>query len=302
MSGSTNRYTVPPTVTVLTVMKARLVGATKGHALLKKKADALTMRYRQLLKDIVEAKDGMGDAMKGSFFSLAEAKYSGGDSIKHTVFDNVDRATLKVYSSQENVAGVKIPKFESVSEPGETKMELTGGTCAQGSTDTCRMPAVAFYADRDITLCSHRHSRCPAGVRVLQHITQCSCSLACTIPVWRCCCCCHCLAGLGKGGQQIQACRKAYLSAIQLLVQLANLQTAFMTLDVALKVTNRRVNALENVVKPKIENTIAYIKVMRAELAIATGATEEEQQVALQRPEQLCKHELSNGQQSYDLH
>jgi V-type H+-transporting ATPase subunit D len=42
------------------------------------------------------------------------------------VFDNVDRATLKVYSSQENVAGVKIPKFESVSEPGETKMELTG--------------------------------------------------------------------------------------------------------------------------------------------------------------------------------
>ncbi len=53
-------------------------------------------------------------------------RYAGGDSIKHTVFDNVDRATLKVYSSQENVAGVKIPKFESVSEPGETKMELTG--------------------------------------------------------------------------------------------------------------------------------------------------------------------------------
>jgi vacuolar-type H+-ATPase subunit D/Vma8 len=36
-----------------------------------------------------------------------------------------------------------------------------------------------------------------------------------------------------------------------------------MTLDVALKVTNRRVNALENVVKPKIENTISYIKVWR---------------------------------------
>lgn len=53
-------------------------------------------------------------------------RYAGGDSIKHTVFDNVDRATLKVYSSQENVAGVKIPKFESISEPGETKMELTG--------------------------------------------------------------------------------------------------------------------------------------------------------------------------------
>lgn len=38
----------------------------------------------------------MGDAMKGSFFALAEAKYAGGDSIKHTVFDNVERASLKV--------------------------------------------------------------------------------------------------------------------------------------------------------------------------------------------------------------
>lgn len=31
------RYPVVPTVTVLAVMKARLQGATKGHALLKKK-------------------------------------------------------------------------------------------------------------------------------------------------------------------------------------------------------------------------------------------------------------------------
>mmetsp|Transcript_27982 Transcript_27982/g.51685 ORF Transcript_27982/g.51685 Transcript_27982/m.51685 type:complete len:137 (-) Transcript_27982:518-928(-) len=68
------------------------------------------------------------------------------------------------------------------------------------------------------------------------------------------------LAGLGKGGQQLQSCRKAYIKAVELLVQLANLQTAFLTLDEALKVTNRRVNALENVVKPRIENTISYIK------------------------------------------
>lgn len=48
MSGAGARYVCVPTVTVLAVMKARLVGATKGHALLKKKADALNMRFRQV--------------------------------------------------------------------------------------------------------------------------------------------------------------------------------------------------------------------------------------------------------------
>ena len=65
--------------------------------------------------------------------------------------------------------------------------------------------------------------------------------------------------GLGKGGQQTQSCRKAYIQAVDLLVKLANLQTAFITLDMALKTTNRRVNALENVVKPRLANTISYI-------------------------------------------
>ena len=38
------------------------------------------------------------------------------------------------------------------------------------------------------------------------------------------------------------------------------MQTAFITLDVAIKTTNRRVNALENVVTPRLENTVQYIK------------------------------------------
>ena len=38
----------------LTQMKARLAGANKGHSLLKKKAEALQMRFRQILAKIVE--------------------------------------------------------------------------------------------------------------------------------------------------------------------------------------------------------------------------------------------------------
>lgn len=47
--SSGNRYVVVPTVTVLAMMKARLTGAVKGHALLKKKADALTLRRESAL-------------------------------------------------------------------------------------------------------------------------------------------------------------------------------------------------------------------------------------------------------------
>lgn len=58
----------------------------------------------------------------------------------------------------------------------------------------------------------------------------------------------------------MSACRAAHVRAAEVLVELASLQTSFLTLDEAIKTTNRRVNALENVVKPRLENTIAYIR------------------------------------------
>lgn len=65
--------------------------------------------------------------------------------------------------------------------------------------------------------------------------------------------------GITTGGQVIAAARDRYLKALSALVKLASLQTAFFTLDEEIKMTNRRVNALDNVVIPKIDFGIGYI-------------------------------------------
>lgn len=170
------------------LMKGRLKGAQKGHSLLKKKADALQMRFRMILNKIIETKTLMGEVMKEAAFSLAEAKFATGD-FNQVVLQNVTKAQIKIRTKKDNVAGVTLPVFE----------------CYQDGTDTYE------------------------------------------------------LAGLARGGQQLTKLKKNYQSAVKLLVELASLQTSFVTLDDVIKITNRRVNAIEHVIIPRIERTLAYI-------------------------------------------
>jgi len=169
-------------------MKLRLKGAQKGHSLLKKKADALQLKFRSILKKIIDTKQTMGEIMKEASFSLAEAKFATGD-FNHAVLQNVNKAQIKIKTRKDNVAGVNLPVFESYQD-GADSYEL---------------------------------------------------------------------AGLAKGGQQLKKLKANYGKAISMLVDLASLQTSFVTLDEVIKITNRRVNAIEHVIIPKIERTLAYI-------------------------------------------
>ncbi|XP_014676726.1 PREDICTED: V-type proton ATPase subunit D-like [Priapulus caudatus] len=182
------RIQVFPSRMAQTIMKARLKGAEKGHSLLKKKADALTLRFRAILKKIIETKVLMGEVMKEAAFSAAQAKFVIGD-FNHVVLQNVTKAQTKVRSRKDNVAGVLLPVFEHYVD-GSDSYEL---------------------------------------------------------------------AGLARGGQQVSKIKKNYAKAVELLVELASLQTSFVTLDEVIKITNRRVNAIEYVIIPRITRTLAYI-------------------------------------------
>jgi len=184
------RLPVFPTRQNLQVMKVKLTGAKKGHSLLKKKADALTMRLRALLKNILQAKEDVGAAFKEGNFALAEVKYTAGD-IKPMIIESVGKAAQKrVEIRIDNIAGVKVPVFKAI-DTGAAQADLTG---------------------------------------------------------------------LSKGGQQVAKARITFAKAVDVLVQLATLQSSFTILDEAIKVTSRRVNALDTVVIPKITNTVEYIK------------------------------------------
>jgi len=187
--SSKDRFNVFPSRMAQTIMKGRLKGAQTGHNLLKKKADALAIRFRSILKKIIDTKMLMGDVMKTAAFSLAEAKFATSADFTQVVIQSVNKAQIKIRTKRDNVAGVILPSFESFNDGGDT-FELTG---------------------------------------------------------------------LGRGGIQLQRLKRNYGEGIKILIELATLQTSFVILDDVIKVTNRRVNAIEHVIIPKITRTINYI-------------------------------------------
>lgn len=188
MSGTGPRENVFATRMALTNMKLRLKGAETGHSLLAKKRDALTTRFRAILRKVDEAKRKMGRVMQLASFSMAEVTYTTGD-ISYLVQEQAKLATFRVKATQENVSGVLLPAFEVDRTPG---------------------------SDFNLT-------------------------------------------GLGRGGQQVQRAKEVYAKALETLVELASLQTAFTILDEVIRATNRRVNAIEHVIIPRLDNTIKYI-------------------------------------------
>ena len=69
-----------------------------------------------------------------------------------------------------------------------------------------------------------------------------------------------------RGSVQIEQARNVFKELLELVVEIASLQTAFIKLDKVIKVTSRRVNALEFIVIPKFKDTLRYIQTELDEL------------------------------------
>lgn len=65
--------------------------------------------------------------------------------------------------------------------------------------------------------------------------------------------------GVASGGQVINNTRENFLQCLNMLVKLASMQVAFFSLDEEIKMTNRRVSALNNIVLPRLDGAINYI-------------------------------------------
>lgn len=205
--SSTNRYPALPSRMSLIAFKTRLKGAQKGHSLLKKKADALSLRYRAVMAELHAAKLDVSDQIKGSYFTITQAQFIAGD-ISLAVQESLKIPTYGLQLKIENIAGVQVPSFQTIQNDKTNEEDARGDKRGADS-----------------------------GHQLSTTVT----------------------AGLGKGGEQIREAYTAFRQTLVVLVKIASLQSSWVTLDIAQQVTNRRVNALEKVVIPRVQNTLAYI-------------------------------------------
>uniref|UniRef100_A0A8C0S7P0 V-type proton ATPase subunit D n=11 Tax=Boreoeutheria TaxID=1437010 RepID=A0A8C0S7P0_CANLF len=108
MSGK-DRIEIFPSRMAQTIMKARLKGAQTGRNLLKKKSDALTLRFRQILKKIIET----------SFVTLDEAiKITNRrvNAIEHVIIPRIERTLAYIITELDEREREEFYRLKKIQE------------------------------------------------------------------------------------------------------------------------------------------------------------------------------------------
>jgi len=109
----------------LRALNTKLKAAEKGHDLLKKKADALNMRFRAILIQYRQKKEEMGKLMRAASICLTETKFIMGKETQ-VILQGVKQASFCVRLTTENVVGVYLPVFEPVHDSNAQAADKTG--------------------------------------------------------------------------------------------------------------------------------------------------------------------------------
>lgn len=174
-----------PTRMNLRITETKQKSAEKGHSLLKRKSDALKVRYRAIEEEYKRKEDGINQKIGDAFFRLSEAEFLGAN-LKMFMYE-CQKQTVYVETRIEQLSGVALPLFVLHKE---------------------NVKPILF---------------------------------------------------LDRSGQSLNECRMKFLEVLEMLVDLCALKNSFKILDSILMATNRRVNALEFNVIPRLESTVAYI-------------------------------------------
>uniref|UniRef100_A0A8C7DBA2 V-type proton ATPase subunit D n=3 Tax=Oncorhynchus TaxID=8016 RepID=A0A8C7DBA2_ONCKI len=117
MSGK-ERIDVFPSRMAQTIMKARLKGAQTGRNLLKKKADALSMRFRQILRKIIET----------SFVTLDQAiKITNRrvNAIEHVIIPRIERTLSYIITELDEREREEFYRLKKIQEKKKQMRERT---------------------------------------------------------------------------------------------------------------------------------------------------------------------------------
>jgi V-type H+-transporting ATPase subunit D len=155
----------------LTGIKIRLKGAQRGHSLLKKKSDALTLRFRAVLKQIIKVRSPsfawlltllqncltgaqnktlVGEVLKEAHFFIAESKFIAG---------NFGCVALHLFLARAGFRYVMLISFlrrhvivQNVEKANlkvkSAKDNVAGGCCEQSSQELVRLAFSALHDRR----------------------------------------------------------------------------------------------------------------------------------------------------------
>ncbi|KAL1459732.1 hypothetical protein WDU94_011687 [Cyamophila willieti] len=113
MSGK-DKFPILPSQATKTAFEARITSAKRGHMMLKRKADAMQIRFRSIHCKILQTRNLMSDIMKEAAIAFARAKFETNADFRDIVVENISKAQVKLKLTRDNIGGVMIVEYEPI--------------------------------------------------------------------------------------------------------------------------------------------------------------------------------------------